>query len=72
MSKRDNVPSEIVADSFEEWLDYCLIGAEEIGRSLGKHVKTDDKLYHRRLTPRQALIRNLCKAELAKKTTTSK
>lgn len=65
-TRLDNVPSEILADSFDEWLDYCLIGAEEVGRSLGHHLKNGDQLYHRRLTPRQAVIRELCKAEVKK------
>lgn len=71
MSKPDHTPSELQADSFEEWLDYCLIGAEEVGRGLGYHLKNGDKLYGRRVTPRQAMIRELCRSEV-KKTTTSK
>lgn len=62
---RDQLPSEIKCNSFEEWLDYCLIGAEELGMTLDVTPEQWRPLYDRALTPRQAMIRELCHQAVA-------
>ncbi len=62
---RDHTPSEIKCASFGEWLDYCLIGAEELGMTLDVVPEQWRPRYDRALTPRQALIRKLCHQAVA-------
>lgn len=57
-------PAELRCEDFGEWLDYCILGAEEIGIQMG-YTKGSD-LYNRPLTMRQAVIRLMCKRVLAK------
>jgi hypothetical protein len=59
----DHTPSDLKCDTFGEWLDYTLIGAEEVGRE-NKYFDQDTpywETYNRQLTPRQRVIRRTMK-----------
>ena len=57
----DHTPSGIKTATFGEWLDYCLLGAEEMGRLTEEDRAQSQELYDRPLTPSQHEIRRDCK-----------
>ena len=59
--KLDHTPSGIVASPFSVWLDYCVLGAEEMGRLTAEDREQTQALYDRPLTARQHEIRRDCK-----------
>lgn len=62
----DHTPSGIVASPFSVWLDYCVLGAEEMGRLTAEDREHTQALYDRPLTPSQKVIRAECKAAAAR------
>ena len=65
----DHTPSAIVTVTFAEWLDYTLLGAEELGRLTEEDCDLTQVLYDRPLTPRQRAIRAACKLAAARHAT---
>ena len=59
--KLDHTPSGIVASPFSVWLDYCVLGTEEMGRLTAEDREQTQALYDRPLTARQHEIRRDCK-----------
>lgn len=59
--KLDHTPSGIKTRTFNEWLDYCVLGAEEMGRLTAEGREESQALYDRPLTLRQHEIRRDCK-----------
>lgn len=59
--KLDHTPSGIKARPFSVWLDYCLLGAEELGRLTAEDREQSQALYDLPLTPHQQAIRAACK-----------
>ena len=59
--KLDHTPSGIKTRTFNEWLDYCVLGAEEMGRLTAEDREESQALYDRPLTPHQMVIRAQCK-----------
>ena len=64
--KLDHIPSGIVASPFSVWLDYCVLGAEEMGRLTAEDREQTQALYDRPLTPAQQMIRAQCKEAAAR------
>ena len=64
--KLDHTPSGIRSESFGEWLDYCVLGAEEVGCLDPEDRASGQALYDRPLTARQQHIRRLCKVAAAR------
>lgn len=62
----DHTPSGIITASFAEWLDYCMLGAEELGRLDPENIASSQALYDRPLTARQQQVRRLCKDAAAR------
>ena len=63
----DHIPSTIRTASFGEWLDYCILGAEELGRlDKTRRFVTDQLSYNRLLTARQKRIREECRLSAAR------
>ncbi len=62
----DHTPSGIKTATFGEWLDYCVLGAEEMGRLTEDDRAQSQALYDRLLTSRQYAIRADCKAAAAR------
>lgn len=62
----DHTPSGISFASFGEWLDYAILGAEELGRLDPEDRSSSQELYDRPLTARQQCIRRLCKEAAAR------
>ena len=58
--KLDHTPSGIKTRTFSEWLDYCVLGAEEMGRLTAEDREESQALYDRPLTVRQHRIRADC------------
>lgn len=59
--KLDHTPTGIKFAEFGEWLDYVLLGAEELGRLDTEDREASQALYDRPLTERQQRLRKLCK-----------
>lgn len=59
--KLDHTPTGIIFAEFGEWLDYVILGAEELGRSDPEERAASQALYDRPLTERQLRLRKLCK-----------
>lgn len=57
----DHIPSAIVTETFGEWLDYTLLGAEEPGRLTEEDCNRNQVLYHHPRTPCKRTIRAACK-----------
>ena len=64
--KLDHTPSGIKTAPFSEWLDYCILGAEEMGRLTAEDREDSQALYDRPLTPSQKVIRAECKEAAAR------
>ena len=64
--KLDHTPSGIKTCTFNEWLDYCVLGAEEMGRLTAEDREQTQALYDRPLTPAQQMIRAQCKEAAAR------
>ena len=64
--KLDHTPSGIKASPFSVWLDYCVLGAEEMGRLTAEGREDSQALYDRPLTAAQQLIRAQCKDAAAR------
>lgn len=64
--KLDHTPSGIKTRTFNEWLDYCVLGAEEMGRLTAEGREDSQALYDRPLTPHQMVIRAQCKKAAAR------
>ncbi len=64
--KLDHTPSGIKTRTFNEWLDYCVLGAEEMGRLTAEDREHTQALYDRPLTPHQMVIRAQCKKAAAR------
>ena len=64
--KLDHTPSGIETATFGEWLDYCLLGAEEMGRLTEEDREESQALYDRPLTVRQHRIRAECREAAAR------
>lgn len=62
----DHTPSTIRTASFGEWLDYCIFGAEELGRLDATRRFVTERHYNRQLTSRQRRIREECKRSAAR------
>ena len=57
----DHTPSPIITPTFSKWLDFCLIGAEELDRLTEEARITTQAMYDRPLTPQQERIRAACR-----------
>jgi hypothetical protein len=57
----DHTPSRIKAADFGTWLDYCILGAEELGRQTVTRRFVTQRFYDRPLTERQKRIREECR-----------
>lgn len=64
--KLDHTPSGIKTRTFNEWLDYCVLGAEEMGRLTAEGREDSQALYDRPLTAAQQRIRAQCKEAAAR------
>ena len=64
--KLDHTPSGIKTTTFSAWLDYCILGAEEMGRLTAEDREESQALYDRPLTARQYRIRAECKEAAAR------
>jgi hypothetical protein len=63
----DRTPSNIQTSDFGEWLDYCVIGAEEMGLAKKPTSKRALRSYDRPLTERQYRIRQECREAIAER-----
>jgi hypothetical protein len=63
--KLDHTPALFRAADFNEWLDFCLIGAEEAYKPM--HIVTYQAMYDRPLTARQQEIRVSCAEAMGKR-----
>lgn len=63
--KLDHTPSNIRTSTFSTWLDYCILGAEEVGRADPAKRETSEESYHRPLTEQQQRIRAECQRSVA-------
>ncbi|MBK8638174.1 MAG: hypothetical protein IPN92_07725 [Chromatiaceae bacterium] len=62
----DHTPSPIVVADFGTWLDYCILGAGEMGRRLPERRGVEDRTYDRPLTPQQQRTREECRTAAAR------
>lgn len=63
--KLDHTPSNIRTSTFSAWLDYCILGAEEVGRADPEKRETSEAAYHRPLTEQQQRIRLECRRSVS-------
>ena len=64
--KLDHTPSGSKTATFSGGLDYCILGAEEMGRLTAEDREDSQALYDRPLTPAQKVIRAECKEAAAR------